>query len=111
MANDSQARRAQLTFISNLERLMQESGCTTQSHLSRLSGVTQPHISVLMKGRKEVTLATLARLSHALGYDPVQMLMPEEWLSARVPELLELFLRLPPQKRALVVSLAQDLDQ
>lgn len=93
----------------NIERLMEESGCTTQSHLARLSGVTQPHISVMLKGKKAASIDTLEKLARAMGYEVVDLLMPRGWVQARVPALLSLYMGLTPEKRALVRGLAQDL--
>jgi transcriptional regulator with XRE-family HTH domain len=93
----------------NIERLMEESGCTTQSHLARLSGVTQPHISVMLKGKKSASIDTLEKLSAAMGAEVVDLLMPQAWVQARVPSLVREYLELAPEKRALVRGLIQDL--
>ena len=101
---------AQQELRFNMERLMEESGCHTQSHLSRLSGVAQPHISVILKGTKSVSLDNLERLARGMGFLPVDLLMPTNWVQAKVPILIRKFLGLAPEKRALVFGLIQDLQ-
>jgi len=58
----------------NLRRLMKQAGIESQAQLSHRSGVSQTHISNLMRHAKSPTLDILVKLARALGVPPWQLL-------------------------------------
>ena len=49
----------------------------TQKELATMLGCTQQHISVLLAGRSNMTLETLAKLEHALAFDLIGHVLKE----------------------------------
>ena len=46
----------------------------TQAQLARAAGVSQPNLSAIEKGRRDMTIATLRRISAALGVSAARLL-------------------------------------
>jgi transcriptional regulator with XRE-family HTH domain len=63
-----------------LEELRQRvhSGAATERGLARLSGISQPHLHNVLKGKRKLSLTKADGILHRLQIDLLQLLEPEE---------------------------------
>lgn len=95
-------------FRRNMRNLMEESGVITQSHLSRITGVTQPHLSVLASGKKTPSIETLATIAEGLRVEPWRLLAPTT-MTPDVIRILAVVQRLPERQQRAVLQMAESL--
>ena len=50
----------------------------TQAELARRAGIPQPNLSNIEKGKRDLTISTLARIAHALGVNVRDFFAREE---------------------------------
>jgi transcriptional regulator with XRE-family HTH domain len=73
-----------MTFQDLQQRLLEElrqqvrSGAATERGLARLSGISQPHLHNVLKGRRKLSLRTADGVLHRLQIDLLQLIEPEE---------------------------------
>jgi transcriptional regulator with XRE-family HTH domain len=73
-----------MTFHDLQQRLLKElrqrvrSGAATERGLARLSGISQPHLHNVLKGKRELSLRKADVLLHRLQIDLLQLIEPEE---------------------------------
>ena len=73
-----------MTFRDLHERLLEElrqrvrSGAATERGLARLSGVSQPHLHNVLKGKRTLSLRTADGVLHRLQIDLLHLIEPEE---------------------------------
>lgn len=95
----------------NIQALMDRAGFKSQADLSRASGVSRTHISVITRNQKSATTDVLAKLARALGVEPWQLLAPKDMLDAstdhRFKELLLNYLRSGPDGRQTIDRVAE----
>lgn len=63
----------------------------TQAQLARKCGIPQPNLSNIEKGKKDLTLSTLKRISYALGIPPGHLLEGPYEGGGRKPKLTRRF--------------------
>lgn len=94
----------------NLEAAMERSGLENQSKLMRASGVSQAHISSILRRHKAPTVSVLERLSKALRIEPWQLLLPPELAalgpSAGLRRLLAAYATSSPEARRVIEAVA-----
>jgi transcriptional regulator with XRE-family HTH domain len=54
----------------------------TQSELAKRSGLPQPNLSNIEKGRQDLTVSTLIRIAHSLGFSPASFFNEEKSLGS-----------------------------
>lgn len=67
-ANGRRARRVIDVVVGDLERMRLDAGATI-SAVARAAGVSQPHLSQILAGRREPSISVLVAVSTALGSD------------------------------------------
>ena len=73
-----------MTFHDLQQRLLKElrqrvrSGAATERGLARLSGISQPHLHNVLKGKRKLSLTKADGILHRLQIDLLQLLEPEE---------------------------------
>ena len=73
-----------MTFHDLRQRLIQElrhriqSGAATERGLALLSGISQPHLHNVLKGKRELSLRKADVVLHRLQIDLLQLIEPEE---------------------------------
>jgi transcriptional regulator with XRE-family HTH domain len=73
-----------MTFHDLQQRLLKElrqrvrSGAATERGLARLSGISQPHLHNVLKGKRELSLRKADVVLHRLQIDLLQLIEPEE---------------------------------
>jgi transcriptional regulator with XRE-family HTH domain len=73
-----------MTFHDLQQRLIEElrlrvrSGAATERGLARLSGVSQPHLHNVLKGKRKLSLCKADVVLHRLQIDVLHLLEPEE---------------------------------
>lgn len=79
----------QQTVIANLKAWMNESELSTQSELSKKSGVAQSHISRILRGESDPTTDMLDALAKAFGRS-AEDIVKETTTPRASPEVVEL---------------------
>jgi transcriptional regulator with XRE-family HTH domain len=73
-----------MTFHDLQQRLLEElrqrvrSGAATERGLARLSGISQPHLHNVLKGKRELSLEKADMVLHRLQIDLLHLIEPEE---------------------------------
>lgn len=73
-----------MTFHDLQQRLLEElrqqvrSGAATERGLARLSGISQPHLHNVLKGRRKLSLSKADGVLHRLQIDLLHLIEPEE---------------------------------
>lgn len=96
-------------FALNLARLMDRLGLN-QSQLSRKTGVSQRHISALLRGESDCTLQIAEEIAKPFGLRGWQLMlprMPDELIdSPRLSSLVESYIEASDEGRAVFDALA-----
>lgn len=97
-------------FAVNLSRLLDLTG-QTQTQLAEKSGVSQRHISALVRGESDCTLQVAELLAKPFGLRGWQLMLPnlpvELVNSPRILRLVETYLDASEEGRALLDAMAQ----
>jgi transcriptional regulator with XRE-family HTH domain len=97
-------------FAANLSRLLERAGLN-QTQLAEKSGVSQRHISALVRGESDCTLQVAEQLAKPFGLRGWQLMLPnlpiELVNSPRVLRLVETYLDASEEGRALLDAMAQ----
>jgi transcriptional regulator with XRE-family HTH domain len=78
-----------MTFHELQQRLIQElrqrvrSGAATERGLARLSGISQPHLHNVLKGKRLLSMDKADELLRHLQIDVLQLIPPEELRESR----------------------------
>ena len=78
-----------MTFHDLLQRLLDElrhrvrSGAATERGLARLSGISQPHLHNVLKGKRKLSLTKADAILRRLQIDLFQLIEPEELRETR----------------------------
>ena len=73
-----------MTFLDLQQRLLDElrrrvhSGAATERGLARLSGISQPHLHNVLKGKRKLSLRKADVVLHHLQIDLLHLIEPEE---------------------------------
>ena len=73
-----------MTFHDLQQRLLDElrqrvrSGATTERSLARLSGISQPHLHNVLKGKRLLSMEKADTVLHRLHIDVLNLIEPEE---------------------------------
>jgi len=59
------------------------SGEVTERGLARASGISQPHLHNVLKGKRELSPAMADAILKQLDLDLLDLIDPEEWLAAQ----------------------------
>lgn len=69
-------------MVANLRERVRR-GDLTERGLARLTGVSQPHIHNVLKGKRDLSMETADTILSALGMDLIDLLDPREPRSSR----------------------------
>jgi len=72
-------------FLEHL-RTRVRSGELTERHLARMTGVSQPHIHNVLKGKRTLSPDTADTILHILQLDLLDFIEPQELAGRREPE-------------------------
>ena len=73
-----------MTFHDLQQRLLEElrhqvrSGAATERRLARISGISQPHLHNVLKGKRKLSLRKADGVLHRLQIDLLHLIQPEE---------------------------------
>ncbi len=73
---DFQELRAR--FVWNLRERVRR-GEITERGLARVTGVSQPHIHMVLKGKRSISTQTCDGILHHLHMDLLDLITPEDW--------------------------------
>lgn len=98
-------------LVTNLEYLMTVSGLTSQSLLSKATGVSQTHIGNILRHDKLPGVHVLERLAHGLNVEVWQLLAPpallQRGLSRPADQLLRDWLNCDDEGRRTISAVAR----
>ena len=85
----------------------------TQDHLAELLGVSVGYVSQIERGATKVSLSMLFRIAEALGCEPERLICGSaegqtNYLNREMADALD---KLPPEKRRLVLRIAEFLGE
>ena len=60
------------------ERMKKHTACDTQVKLAKRAGISQSHVSRLVNKAASATIGRLAKVAHALGCEPYELMLDDD---------------------------------
>jgi transcriptional regulator with XRE-family HTH domain len=79
----------------------------TQRELSTRLGISQPYLAQLERGERALSTVMQARIASAIGVDPIELVDFMAPDTSEEEELLDVFRRLSPERRAGWIDMAR----